>query len=80
MKTVSTAFKDAQKAPAAVSMRRLSYKRRYWVEASKAYTWEAALTVLPENEIVSVSPITGKLDTDNLNEFKISNVNLVLKN
>jgi hypothetical protein len=27
-----------------------------------------------------VSPITGKLDTDKLNEFKISNVNLVLKN
>jgi hypothetical protein len=27
-----------------------------------------------------MSPITGKLDTDKLNEFKISNVNLVLKN
>ena len=80
MKTVSTAFKDAQKTPASVSVRRVSYKRRYWVEASKAYTWEAAWTVLPENEIVSVSPITGKLDTDKLNEFKISNVNLVLKN
>lgn len=80
MKTVSTAFKEAQKSPAAVSVRRVSYKRRYWVEASKAYTWEAAWTVLPENEIVSVSPITGKLDTDKLNEFKISNVNLVLKN
>ena len=80
MKTVSTAFKDAQKSPAAVSVRRVSYKRRYWVEASKAYTWESSWTVLPENEIVSVSPITGKLDTDKLNEFKISNVNLVLKN
>jgi hypothetical protein len=80
MKTVSTAFKEAQKAPASVSVRRVSFKRRYWVEASKAYTWEAAWTVLPENEIVSVSPITGKLDTDKLNEFKISNVSLVLKN
>ncbi len=80
MKTVPPSFKEAQKAPAAVSVRRVSYKRRYWVEVSKAYTWEAAWTVLPENEIVSVSPITGKLDTDKLNEFKISNVNLVLKN
>ena len=80
MKTVSSAFKEAQKAPAAVSVRRVSYKRRYWVEASKAYAWESSWTVLPENEIVSVSPITGKLDTDKLNEFKISNVNLVLKN
>lgn len=80
MKTVTTAFKDAQKSPMAVSVRRVSYKRRYWVESSHAYTWESSWTVLPENEIVSVSPITGKLDTDKLNEFKISNVNLVLKN
>lgn len=80
MKTVSTAFKDAQKSPAAVSVRRVSYKRRYWVESSKAYTWESSWTVLPEDQVVSVSPITGKLDTDKLNEFKISNVNLVLKN
>jgi hypothetical protein len=80
MKTVSTAFKEAQKAPSTVSVRRISYKRRYWVESSHAYTWESSWTVLPENEIVSVSPITGKLDTDKLNEFKISNVNLVLKN
>jgi len=80
MKTVSTAFKEAQKSTAAVSVRRVSYKRRYWVESSHAYTWEAAWTVLPEDQIVSVSPITGKLDTDKLNEFKISNVNLVLKN
>ena len=80
MKTVSTAFKDAQKSPATVSVRRISYKRRYWVQSSNAYTWESSWTVLPENEVVSVSPITGKLDTDKLNEFKISNVSLVLKN
>ncbi len=80
MKTVSTAFKAAQKAPAAVSVRRVSYKRRYWVQATNSYTWEASWTLLPESEVVSVSPITGKLDTDRLNEFKISNVNLVLKN
>lgn len=80
MKTVSTAFKEAQKSPATVSVRRISYKRRYWVQSSNAYTWESSWTVLPENEVVSVSPITGKLDTDKLNEFKISNVNLILKN
>ena len=80
MKTVTTAFKEAQKSPVAVSVRRVSYKRRYWVESSHAYTWESSWTALPENEIVSVSPITGKLDTDKPNEFKISNVNLVLKN
>jgi hypothetical protein len=80
MKTVSTAFKAAQKSPASVSVRRVSYKRRYWVQATNSYTWEASWTLLPENEVVSVSPITGKLDTDRLNEFKISNVNLVLKN
>lgn len=80
MKTVSTAFKEAQKGPVAVSVRRVSYKRRYWVQSTNSYTWESSWTVLPENEIVSVSPITGKLDTDKLNEFKISNVNLILKN
>lgn len=80
MKTVSTAFKAAQMAPSSVSVRRVAYKRRYWVDASKSYSWESSWTVLPENMVVSVSPITGKLDTDRLNEFKISNVNLVLKN
>lgn len=80
MKTASTAFKAAQKAPGAFSVRRLSFKRRYWVESSKAYAWEGSWTVLPESEVASISPVTAKLDTDRLNEFKISNVNLVLKN
>ena len=80
MKTATSAFKAAQKAPGAFSVRRISYKRRYWVESSKSYAWEGSWTVLPESEVVTVSPITAKLDTDRLNEFKISNVNLVLKN
>jgi hypothetical protein len=80
MKTATTAFKAAQRAPGAFSVRRLSFKRRYWVESTKSYAWEGSWTVLPESEVVSVSPVTAKLDTDRLNEFKISNVNLVLKN
>ncbi len=80
MKTATAAFKAAQADPFAVSVRRVSYKRRYWTDAGGAYGWETNWTVLPETEVVSVSPVTAKLDTDRLNEFKISNVDLVLKN
>lgn len=80
MKTVTAAFKAAQADESAVAVRRISYKRRYWIEASKTYAWEAAWTTLGEDQIVAVSPITAKLDTDAVNEFKISNVTIQLKN
>lgn len=80
MKTVTAAFKAAQADESAVAVRRISYKRRYWIEASKTYAWEAAWTTLGEDQIVAVSPITANLDTDTVNEFKISNVTIQLKN
>lgn len=80
MKTVSDAFKAAQAASTSVSLRRVSYKRRYWVEASKSYAWEGSWTVLPSSDIVAVSPVTAKLDTEAVNEYKVSNVTLQLKN
>ncbi|TXH47772.1 MAG: hypothetical protein E6Q97_26480 [Desulfurellales bacterium] len=80
MKTVTDAFKAAQAASTSISLRRVSYKRRYWVEASKSYAWEGSWTVLPSSDIVSVSPVTAKLDTEAVNEYKVSNVTLQLKN
>jgi hypothetical protein len=80
MKTVTQNFKDAQKAPSAAMVRQLWYKRRYWVESSKSYTWEANWTQLTEDKVVEVSDITWQLDIQTLNEFKTSNVTITLEN
>lgn len=79
MKTVSQKFKEALVAPSTEILREVYFKRRYWVESLKAYVWEATWTRLPENEVVNLAAITGKLDTDKMNEFRVSNLNLVLK-
>lgn len=78
MKNVTTAFKTAQDQPMSKIVRRISYKRRYWDGSN--YIWEASWTVLPESSIVQVGTITAKLDTDRLNEFKISNVDIAVLN
>ena len=80
MKTVSQEFKDILARGEAEPMREVSMKRRYWDQATRSYLWEAAWTVIPGSEIVSVSPIVGQLDTEIMNEFKVSNVTLTLKN
>lgn len=80
MKSVSTAFLDKLKDPNAIVTKEISYKRRYWQQSTRSFIWEGDWTILPEKEVVRISPITGKLDTERLNEFKISNVTLLVKN
>jgi len=80
MKNVTDAFKAAQAAPSSVSIRRVSYKRRYWQQSTTSYIWETNWTTLSEADVVSVSAITAKLDTEAVNEFKISNLTITLKN
>lgn len=80
MKSVTQAFKDAQAAPSSVSVRRVSYKRRYWVQSSQSYVWETSWVTMTEDEVISVSAITAKLDTEAVNEYKVSNVTINLKN
>jgi hypothetical protein len=80
MKNVTDAFKAAQASPSSVSLRRVSYKRRYWQQSTQSYIWETNWTALSESEVVSVSAITAKLDTEAVNEFKISNLTITLKN
>jgi hypothetical protein len=84
MKNVTQAFKDAiQEADGAADVdliKEVSYKRRYWDQATRTYKWETNWTVLAQDQVAAVSAPTGKLDTERLNEFKVSNVTLTLKN
>jgi hypothetical protein len=80
MRTVTNNFLEAQKRPDARIKRSVQYKRRYWNEATLAFAWEGSWTDLPETQIVSVSPVAWALDTEQLNEFKVSNVTLVVDN
>lgn len=80
MKNVTDAFKAAQASPSSISIRRVSYKRRYWQQSTQSYIWETNWTTLSESDVVSVSAITAKLDTEAVNEFKVSNLTVTLKN
>ncbi len=80
MKTVTADFLTAQKRPDSKVVRTIEYKRRYWKQSTRAYDWETDWTELPVKYISTISPITWQLDTDILNEFKVSNVTLVLDN
>lgn len=80
MKTVTSNFLTAQKSPYATVVRQVYYKKRYWVESTKSYSWESSWTQLPESEVVQVSPISWNLDNDILNEFKVSNVTINVDN
>ncbi len=80
MKTVTQDFKDVQTSVAPACQRRVYFKRRYWVESSKSYTWESGWTQLAPEKVQSVSSINWQLDTQNLNEFKLSNVTLIVDN
>ena len=80
MKSVTQAFKDWINKPGLIRSRSVYYKRRYWSQASIAYVWEADWTLIPESQVSRVDPVTAKLDLEGLNEFKVSNLNLVLRN
>lgn len=80
MKTVTDAFEAVQLQASATIVRQVYYKRRYWNPSTRAYAWEASWTQLGENEILSVSPVVWNLDTDQLNEFKVSNVTITVDN
>lgn len=78
MKSVSEDFKAATSHPTAKIAHRLFYKVRIWNSGLSKYIWDTVWAQVPESEIVSIGSITAKLDTDRLNEFKISNVDIKL--
>jgi hypothetical protein len=80
VKDVSQAFKDSISREDLVPVRRVYYKRRYWDQADMQYVWESDWTQVQDDEVESVSSIVGQLDTERLNEFKISNLTVTLKN
>lgn len=80
MKSVSTLYKENQARPLNMAVQYVRMKRRFWVPADLEYAWEDDWTTLATDEVISVGQIVGKLDTEQLNEFKISNVTLTLRN
>lgn len=80
MKTVTAAFTDALKAPSTPFVRQVYYKRRYWVETSKSYSWESSWTLLSEDKVAGCSQITWQLDIQTLNQFQTANITLKLEN
>lgn len=80
MKAVTDAFRLALEKGKAEALREVAYKRRRWSQEDQEYQWEADWTVLARGEVQLVSQVTEQLDTDQLNEFKVSNVTLTLHN
>jgi hypothetical protein len=79
LRSVSADFLAALQRPDSKTKYAVYYKRRYW-QGNRSFAWESSWTALPVSDLVSVSPVTWKLDTDNLTEFKVSNVSIVLDN
>jgi len=80
MKTVTAPFINALTRPDVAIKREVYYKKRYWQESTKTYIWEATWTLLPITSSVTISSVNWQLDTENLSEFKVANVTLVVKN
>lgn len=80
MKTVTQNFIDSLKNPAPDWTRTIYYKRRYWNAAAGVYAYESSWTALSESEVASVSQISWQLDSDRLNQFKVSSLTLILRN
>jgi hypothetical protein len=80
MITVSDRFIEAQARPDAKVIRKVQYKRRYWKETTQSYAWESSWSDLPTSRLKSVSAVTMSLDTDQLNEFKVSNLTITVDN
>ena len=78
MNTVTDDFLAAQSLPGNVGVRRIQYKRRKWNTATLLFEWETDWTELASSEILSVSSVQSQLDTDQQNEFKVSNVTLIV--
>ena len=79
MKSPTQSFLDKINSDSYVANAEVSYKRRYWDQSTSAYVWEGSWTTISKDEISSLTPITAKLDTAQLNEFKISNIVLNLR-
>lgn len=80
MLSVSDDFKAVLKNPSGESTREVSYKRRVWDASQQEFVWETDWTVVENSNIVGVSAITVQLDSEQLNEFKVSNVTIMFKN
>ncbi len=80
MRTVSEAFKQEQRRESNIIIRTVQYKRRYWDQATNTYIWESSWTDVSESWISTISPINWQLDSERLNEFKVSNVAILLNN
>ena len=80
MKGVSSAFKLALDKGSVKPVNEVSYKRRVWDAAAKTYGWETNWTVIAQSDVQQISSVTAALDSDQLNEFKVSNLTLTLKN
>jgi hypothetical protein len=79
MKTVTAGFVAAQSAAGALFRKSVYYKRRLWNSSTLVFDWESSWTELAADQIFTVSPINWTLDTDQLNEFKVANVTLVVR-
>jgi len=80
MKTVTDDFIHAQKKASPYVVREVYYKRRYWDQANEEFTWESSWVQLDEDQIKFVSPISWNLDNEFLNEFRVSNVTIIVDN
>lgn len=80
MLAVSDAFKNAILPPHTQAIREVSYKRRRWSQADLDFEWEDDWTIVSRDELAGVSPVVGQLDSDQLNEFKVSNLTITFKN
>lgn len=80
MRTITPEFEAVQLLESNGGIRRVQYKRRKWNQATRAFEWEADWSTVGADRFVSVSSISHELDTDLLNEFKVSNVTINLQN
>lgn len=80
MKSVTAEFVDSQRQPDAVGVRVVEYKKRLWSESTKTFVWEDNWSILDNALVTSITPVVNQLDTDILNEFKVSNLSLNLNN
>jgi len=80
MKSVSSNLKTSQKKPWAFEVKKVYYKKRYWVPLTATYRWDTSWLEVPSNEILNISQITQQFDSERMNEFRLSNVGITLKN
>jgi len=80
LKTVTDAFKSTQKRDATFIWFRIFYKRRFWDAGTTSFIYETEYRELNRDQINFVDPILHQFDSVTLNEFKVSNVILRLRN